>query len=453
MKKIISLLFPLLPLLLSAQQDTADLFHSEPGKTAGKIVAQAITRDGGSIRSSDGKITLTVPAGALSKSTQISILPVSNGSPNGNGLAYRLEPSGVHFEKPLQLLFNYDSASVKDSTQMLFGISMQDNKGNWYQLRKCTVDTVAKTVSGNINHFSEWSLFEHLSIKPTGTRVKINKHVQLIISVIDPPHEDVEVEPLDDGTLAPLRKPKYMSFENWSVNSVVKGNSAVGTITPTDMMEANYQAPATVPDKNPVQVSVSIKDLTYTFKGIHFKNLMLTSNITIYDNAYEVKVSLSIKSGSPESWGGVMTYRDEGSFVVAIQGTSGKLIAIKNSMESLTSNCSMIVLNPGVNTGSINITGENNVHVKPASPPGQPFAEVEITFARRPSVFTVFHYTCPPPRGYHLGASFTVPPRVSIPAYPLFVQFFAKEGEQVLQEMGKENDELYLKMTVKKLTD
>jgi hypothetical protein len=81
--------------------------------------------------------------------------------PNGNGKAYRLEPSGIEFQKPLELLFHYDPGEPEDSTEILMGIAMQDDKGQWYGLNEVSLDTVAKTISGNINHFSTWAPFEH----------------------------------------------------------------------------------------------------------------------------------------------------------------------------------------------------------------------------------------------------------------------------------------------------
>ena len=41
---------------------------------------------------------------------------------------------------------------------------MQDDKGQWYGLNKFTLDTVAKTISGNINHFSVWATYDKLKL-------------------------------------------------------------------------------------------------------------------------------------------------------------------------------------------------------------------------------------------------------------------------------------------------
>src|SRR4051812_25330174 len=135
--------------LYSVAQDTVAV--TKPGKADGPIAEGKFSKDGGSLVSADGKLELKIPEGALSKKTTISIQPVTNVAPNGNGEAYRLEPSGIKFEKPLQIIFHYDEDESKDSAQLMMGICMQDNTGQWYGLKKFTLDTLAKTISGNIN--------------------------------------------------------------------------------------------------------------------------------------------------------------------------------------------------------------------------------------------------------------------------------------------------------------
>ena len=52
-------------------------------------------------------------------------------------MAYRFEPSGIQFQKPVQVIFHYDEEEIKDSMQLLLGIAMQDDKGQWHSLNKC----------------------------------------------------------------------------------------------------------------------------------------------------------------------------------------------------------------------------------------------------------------------------------------------------------------------------
>ena len=163
MKKIIVFISLLLSLTVSAQNEAAketatSLVITAVGKPGGKKTEIKINKDGGSLKSSDGLVKLIFPAGAVSKKTDISIQPITNLITNGDGIAYRFEPSGIQFKKPVQVIFHYDDEEIKDSMQLLLGIAMQDDKGQWYNLNETALDTVAKTISGNINHFSDWEI-------------------------------------------------------------------------------------------------------------------------------------------------------------------------------------------------------------------------------------------------------------------------------------------------------
>src|SRR5262245_62015585 len=73
---------------------------SDIGVPNGKQVRQEISVSGGTIISDDGRVQLNFPPGALTETTTISIQPVNNKIPNGNK-AYRFEPSGLQFQKPV----------------------------------------------------------------------------------------------------------------------------------------------------------------------------------------------------------------------------------------------------------------------------------------------------------------------------------------------------------------
>src|ERR1035438_354521 len=70
------------------------------GDTAGALVSASIGPTGGSLTSSDGRVQLMIPAGALSQTTTISIQPIINLCPGGIGLAYDLQPNGTKFAVP-----------------------------------------------------------------------------------------------------------------------------------------------------------------------------------------------------------------------------------------------------------------------------------------------------------------------------------------------------------------
>src|SRR2546423_14480508 len=77
------------------------------GTPDGKLVSKQIGTMGGTIISGDGRIELIFPPEALTINTTIRIQPTTNNAPNGTGKAYSLEPSGIQFKKPVQIIFHY----------------------------------------------------------------------------------------------------------------------------------------------------------------------------------------------------------------------------------------------------------------------------------------------------------------------------------------------------------
>ncbi|HMR83531.1 MAG TPA: hypothetical protein PKE30_10380 [Niabella sp.] len=71
------------------------------GSVTGTKVEKEMGASGGQITSDDGKMTIIVPAGALSSSTQFSVQRISNTNPGSVEEAYRLLPHGENFQKPL----------------------------------------------------------------------------------------------------------------------------------------------------------------------------------------------------------------------------------------------------------------------------------------------------------------------------------------------------------------
>jgi hypothetical protein len=439
----IILLFP----LYSVAQDTAAV--TKPGKADGPIAEGKFSKDGGSLVSADGKLELKIPEGALSKKTTISIQPVTNVAPNGNGAAYRLEPSGIKFEKPLQIIFHYDEDESKDSAQLMMGICMQDNTGQWYGLKKFTLDTLAKTISGNINHFSDWSKFDAIKLYPSAKRLKVKKELQMEIDLVSSEDEDLSALYADD--LAPLKVRKIPWTSVWKANEITNGNSSVGTITVFSKTNSMYKAPSTVPSKNPVAVTADLKGLNYKFKGMLFKDLTLVSNVLVYDNAYEVKMFTSIDSYAGSVLGTVK-YKDTGSFVVSLNGKDSRIVEkVNKNMNSelgYTGKCIIVLLKEG--WGNIHVAGARSIKVTPGATPDKP-ATVEISFIPVPIMMPVLQFSCPKTPVWNNGAANGMLAVAS--AYPQFIKFTALEGEQTIFERGSPGGELYVKITVEQVKE
>jgi hypothetical protein len=462
MKKIALVTVFLISLSASAQNDAVEDTIARPaitetGKPDGTKKEMKIGKDGGSLVSSDGKVALIIPEGAVSKKTTFSIQPITNMVPNGNGQAYRLEPSGIQFQKPVQLVFYYTPEESADSAQLLMGIAMQDKTGQWFSLKKFVLDTVAKTMTGGINHFSDWSKFDRLKLYPAYARLKVKKSMNLEIDLVSSEDESNELTQLSPDTeLSPLTKRKIPWRAIWMANEITNGNATEGKIAVTSRTSITYTAPASLPPKNPVAVTATLLGIVYRYKGITFEKLRLVSNILIYDNAYEVTMITSLTANSGSTLGNV-TYNDLGSFVVSITGKEGKLIekANRNLPDKLDYNgqCTIKHLRPG--QGNIHIKGVVSIKVIPAaSPDANPW--IEIIFLRTPTIFPLLQFTCPDGNRKTFTSTNEKANVVAagiMAAFPQQVKFEAKDEEQVILKIGEEGDDMYAKFSVKQIKE
>ncbi len=460
MKKIITSILILFTQTATAQTNVVIDSLAKPvisaiGKPAGKKTEIKITKSGGRLKSSDGLVELIIPEGAVAPKTIISIEPITNLMSNANGPAYRLEPSGIQFNKPLQLIFHYDEEETKDKMQLLLGIAMQDDKGQWFRLKNSAIDTTAKTISGNINHFSDWAKFDAVKLYPSSGRLKIHKAMTLTIDVLSS-EEDELVDLITDETLAQLKKTKIPFTTTWKANEITNGNAAVGKINVGSKTSIGYTAPATLPIKNPVAITSELNGLTYKYKGIVFKDLKLVSNILIYDVAYEVKMINSI-DGNAGSVLGNCSYKDTGSFVVSLNGKQATIIekVNKNTVSELdyTGQCTIVQLKPG--TGNIHIAGRPVIKIIPsASLTGA--AVIEITFGRYPTILPLLQFTCPNRKGgtfTSTNAQANAMIAGMIAAFPQQIKFEAKEEEQTILQIGEAGSEIFTKFTVKQIKE
>lgn len=136
------------------------------GKPIGQTSTKEIDKNGGNIFSDDGRLELVFPEDAISKKRKISIQPLTSTVVNGRGPAYHLEPSGIRFEKPVTIIFHYTEDELSGTLPELKSIAGQDENGKWYLLENVIADTVTKTIRSEIHHFSSYSSFDKILLKP-----------------------------------------------------------------------------------------------------------------------------------------------------------------------------------------------------------------------------------------------------------------------------------------------
>lgn len=96
--------------------------HGQPADTAAKAT---ITSGGGTVVSADGRIILTIPAGAVDAATEFIIQPITNALET-RGLAYRLLPEGVTFKKDITISYSYAGLPLLNADSKYICLAYQD---------------------------------------------------------------------------------------------------------------------------------------------------------------------------------------------------------------------------------------------------------------------------------------------------------------------------------------
>jgi len=153
------------------------------------------------VNSEDGLCTLNIPKGTVSLTEElactakISMLIMDEPPPPPKGahiigLAYDFQPSGVTFEPPITLSFNYDPADIPEgiAEEDLVIAYYDEAAGEWVELEGCVVDPVTKTITASVSHFTTFANIwapppppapapaafsvTHLSVKPLEVQPK-----------------------------------------------------------------------------------------------------------------------------------------------------------------------------------------------------------------------------------------------------------------------------------------
>lgn len=113
---------------------------------AGVPPSATIGPQGGSIRTSDGRLTMRVPAGALGQPVSFSFQPVAGDAPQGVGPVYQLLPPGITFAKPALLTLAYGAAETESSSAEALILAARQAAG-WLILGGGFVDAARRTLT------------------------------------------------------------------------------------------------------------------------------------------------------------------------------------------------------------------------------------------------------------------------------------------------------------------
>lgn len=268
---------------------TATTAATAVGTTIGSASTTTIGSGGGSLSSPDSRMTLSIPAGALTATTVIGIQPITNNAHGGIGNGYRLTPDGQTFQQPVSMRFTYTDQDLIGTAVEALGVAYQSSDGSWHWVNSPVVDTAARTVTVTTTHLSDYSFVEGVNLRPRSATVGVGETVALQIRHCYPDDDASFLSECDEEQLAPL--PTSAPTE-WAVNGVPGGNSTLGTIG-GDHQSATFRAPQTKPTPNTVAVTARLVDRR--------KVTFLQSNITIVDQREytgTVRFTYSVSGGS-----------------------------------------------------------------------------------------------------------------------------------------------------------
>lgn len=247
--------------------------HGEPN---GAAISGEIGADGGRLQSEDGSFALEIPQGAVSQATTFSIQPITNHI--GAGTAFRFEPDGIEFAKPVTLQLRYDPEAADPNN---LAIAFQDAQGYWRSAPDSpVVDTATGTVAISLPHFSDWAFYERWFLVASNSELYTGDFTDF---------ELMEWENSDCRNCLLLPRKSAAAVKEWRVNGIRNGSSAVGTIGGFETT-ATYEAPTSVPRKNPVAVS-GVVDTGRTGKG----QLLVVSNLLIKPRGWRGSVFLKFE--------------------------------------------------------------------------------------------------------------------------------------------------------------
>jgi hypothetical protein len=123
----------------------------------------AVGPAGGALTSSDGALTVTVPAGALSADVNLTIAPEASPPAGAIGTTYDIGPSGTNFAMPVTIRLEYTPGALGSADPSTLHVATYAMNA-WQPLANGTVDTQGHAVSGTTTHLSPYAVISGASL-------------------------------------------------------------------------------------------------------------------------------------------------------------------------------------------------------------------------------------------------------------------------------------------------
>ena len=123
---------------------------------------------GGVVRSDDGRLELEVPALALTRPVTIEVLTDSEPPPGAIGAAYRVEPDGTVFAKPVRLILHAQQGDPDASAALRHAVATGQG-GVWSAVADGRFDGELTAWTGVVGHLSNFALVPVPVLWPSAT--------------------------------------------------------------------------------------------------------------------------------------------------------------------------------------------------------------------------------------------------------------------------------------------
>lgn len=151
--------------------DEQDICPSDPTNTCIEDAAQQLVTasTGGTLTTPNGEASLTIPPGALTEDTIITITSnetnfavIIDGGSGTAIMTYELKPVGQTFASPVTIVFTYNESEVNDEN--LLDIYWYNLTNEMWEAQNAVLDITANTLTLTTDHFSNFAIIEFICI-------------------------------------------------------------------------------------------------------------------------------------------------------------------------------------------------------------------------------------------------------------------------------------------------
>ncbi len=126
----------------------------------------SVAPEGGTVQTTDAKVVISVPSGALQEAQTLTVTPLSQASVPAVVLktnaipvspVYEFGPNGTNFTKAITITIKFDKASLTQN-EIVAPYYLNEQTGVWEVIGSHTVDWAVGTVTFTTGHFSKYAV-------------------------------------------------------------------------------------------------------------------------------------------------------------------------------------------------------------------------------------------------------------------------------------------------------